>query len=527
MKEVKDSWVGRTLGGRYKILNVIERGGMGVVYRAQQIAIDREVAVKMLRSDISSDPKWVARFRREAQACSALAHPNTIRLYDYGQTTRGDFYMVMELLKGRSLHALINSEAPISAPRVLRIMMQCCASLSEAHDVGIVHRDVKPENIYIEKLAGNQDFVKLFDFSIAKYSDLSLTAAGTIMGTPEYMSPEQADGIDVDHRSDIYSLGVVAYIMLKAAPLFQGAPLEVLRKHMSVAPAPLPASVPEPVAKLVLSCLAKNPNDRPSSALELLEAAHVWLSEIDSTADLSGDPSLRNTLSSMPFKTGTSQMPTTAPPKTVVKTMLGAVGQAVVFGESFTAPSEVLRKPPRTLLHVAGGPTRDAIESAAVQRRTPPQQLAMAPQQLATPPQQLVTPPQQLATPPQQLVTPPQQLVTPPQLAMAPQQQAAIVTQPAPVRAPDIGAQASPPPARANTNHPTVPPEATPATAIERPAALAPTAKAELLIAEPHHPGESFSAITQRGKSPIFWIFCALLAFGVGFAAFYLATRVG
>lgn len=496
MRQEKDRWIGRTIGGRYKILAVIEQGGMGVVYRALQIAIDREVAIKMLRSDIASDSNWVERFQREAQACSALAHPNTIRLYDYGQTTRGDFFMVMELLKGRSLHALINSEAPIAAPRVLRILMQCCASLSEAHSVGIVHRDIKPENIYVESLAGNQDFVKLFDFSIAKHSNFALTAAGTILGTPEYMSPEQADGVKVDHRSDIYSLGVVAYIMLRGGPLFPfGPPLEILRRHMTEIPAPLPDFVPSPIAKLVLSCLEKNPDDRPSSALELLEAAQVWLSNLDPTADLASEPSLRNTINSMPYKTGTSQMPAApAPAKSVVKTMLGAVGASELLQiENYSKTQASKRKKPNTLLHAGGGPSLQPEHARETKQIAP----SVALPGVCTTQDGLG---QSRAAAPQQSAVPQQS---------APHQQSAV-----PQQQPKQAPSASVP---AGSSQATLPPQV----GAWQPISASPQ------VAEPHSPGDSFHAITQRSKSPLFWIFCALLAFGLGFAAFYLATKVG
>lgn len=323
-----NSWVGRTLGGRYQILEPIGEGGMGVVYRARQLSVDREVAIKMMHARAAQDPQWTERFQSEAKACSLLTHPNTIRLYDFGQTTRGNFYMVMELLRGSSLSDVIQREAPMPSARVLRILMQCCASLSEAHKTGIIHRDIKPENIWILELEGTTDFVKLFDFSIAKRSDVSMTATGMIMGTPQFMSPEQGRGEAIDLRSDLYSLGVVAYAMLSGQLPFNDAdPLEVLRMHQTMAVPPLPAHIPNSVAKLVMSCLDKSPARRPASAPALLEASRIWLTEIDPTLDVSSDPVLKNTL-----VTGGPTVDMPAPGPTYkraapnAKTMLGAAG---------------------------------------------------------------------------------------------------------------------------------------------------------------------------------------------------------
>lgn len=270
---------------------------MGVVYRAKQVSIDRVVAIKMMHARAAQDPQWVDRFHSEAKACSLLTHPNTVRLYDFGQTTLGNLYMVMEFLEGRSLQEVIEQESPMPAARVLRILMQCSASLSEAHAAGVIHRDIKPENIIVRDLAGATDFIKLFDFSIAKRADHAMTVAGMVFGTPQFMSPEQARGKEIDHRSDLYSLGVVAYAMLSATlPFHHQDAIEILKMHQSAEVPPLPDYVPSSVARVVMACLEKQPSRRPASALALLEASKVWLTQLDPTLDVASDPVLKNTL---------------------------------------------------------------------------------------------------------------------------------------------------------------------------------------------------------------------------------------
>jgi len=186
LPQVNDPLVGTVVDGRYEIQQRVGEGGMGVVYRARQISIDRIVAIKMLSQQMAKDPNWVKRFNQEAKACSRLQHPNTIRMFDFGQTPEGRLYMAMEFLDGQSLRQAI-SAGPMAAVRVLKILIQCCASLSEAHSFGIVHRDIKPDNVFLLNLAGSPDFVKLLDFSVAKLlqeNDAMRTQAGVVFGTP-------------------------------------------------------------------------------------------------------------------------------------------------------------------------------------------------------------------------------------------------------------------------------------------------------------------------------------------------------
>ncbi len=370
----RNSWIGRTLSGRYHILDVIGHGGMGVIFRARQLSVDRLVAIKMMHARASQSEDNVARFHREAQACSKLTHPNTIRLYDFGQTTLGNFYMVMELLEGRSLRQVIQDEAPISAPRVLRMMMQCCASLAEAHAAGIIHRDIKPENIFVIDRPDAQDSIKLLDFSIAKLANAQMTAIGTVFGTPQYMSPEQTHGGGIDGRSDIYSLGIVAYAMLSnTLPFHHSEPIEVLKMHRSSPVPPLPAAVPDMVAKVVMGCLQKNPDQRPASAMALLEACKVWLTTLDPNLDIAADPVLKNTLidPGPPASMPTNDIPTSS--FTQQSTLLGVEPT----GTAIKAAPRARESSLPTLLHASSGvsarlPSRSEVRSEAHSTPMPP-----------------------------------------------------------------------------------------------------------------------------------------------------------
>jgi hypothetical protein len=169
---------------------------MGVVYKARQVSIDRVIAIKVLNPQMAADPTWVQRFSNEARACSRLQHPNTIRMFDFGQTQDGRFFMTMEFLEGQVLRTAINNQ-PMAPNRVMKILIQCCASLAEAHAIGIIHRDIKPDNVFLLNMAGSPDFVKLLDFSVAKLlqeGGQMKTQAGVVFGTPQYMSPEQGRG---------------------------------------------------------------------------------------------------------------------------------------------------------------------------------------------------------------------------------------------------------------------------------------------------------------------------------------------
>jgi serine/threonine-protein kinase len=282
MMAAPDPLVGKTLADRFEILERIGEGGTGVVYRAKQLSVDRVIAIKVLGAHVSTDPSWVKRFHNEARAASRLDHPNTVRLIDFGQTKEGLLFIAMEFLSGRSLRAEIEKLGRLPPNRVLRILSQMCASLSEAHNQGIIHRDIKPDNVYLVDMKGAGDYVKVLDFSVAKLDapDAQVTRAGVVFGTPQYMSPEQGRGVPLDARSDIYAVGVVAYEMLTGKPPFDAKiPTEVVMMHLRDKPAPL-TGLPPQLTTLVMKALEKDAARRQQSAEELDNECQQCLAEL-------------------------------------------------------------------------------------------------------------------------------------------------------------------------------------------------------------------------------------------------------
>jgi serine/threonine protein kinase len=241
------------LGGEFRILDKIGTGGMGSVYRAAQPAMSRMVAIKILHPQLALRKDLISRFRREARAMSQLTHPNTVKVFMYGQL-EGDnsLYIVMEHLEGQNLSRIVKREGPLSVPRAITILIQVCGALQEAHEKGIVHRDLKPENIFLCRNGGIADFPKVLDFGLAKITEtelrpgsIQLTQEGMVFGTPEFMSPEQAQGKTLDHRSDIYSLAVILYEALTTKLPFRAqTPMDYLQKHVLEPPIPLDGRVP-------------------------------------------------------------------------------------------------------------------------------------------------------------------------------------------------------------------------------------------------------------------------------------------
>jgi serine/threonine protein kinase len=278
-----DPLIGTVLDGRYQMLARLGEGGMGVVYKARQTSIDRTLALKMLNPQMAQDPTWVQRFYNEAKACSRLQHPNTIRMYDFGQTSDGRLFMTMEFLDGISLRAAID-QGPMTGERVAKIIIQCCASLAEAHSLGIIHRDIKPDNVFLLTHAGAADYVKLLDFSVAKLlqeGDRMHTQAGMVFGTPQYMSPEQGRGLPLDARSDLYALGILAFEMLTGSvPFHDDNPMTVIQMHLRSELPPMPASVPHSVQQLVRRATEKDAARRYQSAGEMMQYAQQAFAEL-------------------------------------------------------------------------------------------------------------------------------------------------------------------------------------------------------------------------------------------------------
>lgn len=279
-----DPFVGKVIDGRYEIQAKVGEGGMGVVYRARQVSIDRVIALKMLSPQMAADPNWVQRFYNEAKACSRLQHPNTIRMFDFGQTAEGRLFMTMEFLDGSGLRQAIQ-QGPFAGQRVIKILIQCCASLAEAHSIGIIHRDIKPDNVFLLNMPGSPDFVKLLDFSVAKLlqeGDKMHTQAGVVFGTPQYMSPEQGRGLPLDARSDLYALGILAYEMLTGrVPFNDENPMSVIQMHLRNEVPPMPAQIPYPVQQVVRRALEKDPARRYQSAGEMMQHCQQVFSELN------------------------------------------------------------------------------------------------------------------------------------------------------------------------------------------------------------------------------------------------------
>jgi eukaryotic-like serine/threonine-protein kinase len=274
-----DDYIGRTVASKYRVEQMIGEGGMGKVYKATQIALDKPVVLKVLRQALLSDQRTVARFQREAKAASRLNHPNSISVLDFGQAEDGAMYIAMEYVQGKDLHHILSREWPLSESRVIRIMGQVLSALADAHSASVIHRDLKPENIMVEQRRGGEpDFVKVLDFGIAKIIDGSnddgpaLTRAGFVCGTPEYMSPEQARGAHLDHRSDLYAVGVIVYqLMTGMLPFDSDSAVGFATKHLTEVPLTPSrrrpdARVSPAMERLIMKALAKNPDDRPQTA---------------------------------------------------------------------------------------------------------------------------------------------------------------------------------------------------------------------------------------------------------------------
>ncbi|TNF27208.1 MAG: serine/threonine protein kinase, partial [Deltaproteobacteria bacterium] len=284
-----DPLIGQVIGGHYRVDSRIGEGGMGTVYRATQLAMRRQVALKVLRAQVSKEEKvqLVQRFRREALATSKLRHPNTVSVYDFGETSDGMLYMVLELLEGEILTQVIRSGAPLPAERVAYIGKQIAKSLAEAHEVGIVHRDLKPDNIFICNYHGDPDFTKVMDFGIARLLEgddgQQVTRTGMMVGTPRYIAPEQAMARKVTPAADLYALGVILFEMLLGrAPFEADSAMGLAMAHVNdpipdvVVPG-LPKELNEAWRGLVHALLEKNPKKRPQQAGEV---AH-WLSQLE------------------------------------------------------------------------------------------------------------------------------------------------------------------------------------------------------------------------------------------------------
>lgn len=271
-----DPLIGRTIGGRYLVVERIGAGGMATVYRAHHEVVGRDVALKFLAPELAVDPTARQRFLREARAANRIQHEHIISITDFGETEDGLVYLVMELLVGEPLGRLVyRARGPVDLARTLDITMQIASALGRAHELGVIHRDIKPDNVFLVPREGAADFVKLVDFGLAHMrGELRLTVRGSIIGTAEYMSPEHARGEPAGPGVDLYALGCVLFEMLTGRLPFLGAPDEIIGKHLrAMAPAPsrYAPNLPSEVDALVLALLAKSPAQRPRSAFQVYE----------------------------------------------------------------------------------------------------------------------------------------------------------------------------------------------------------------------------------------------------------------
>jgi serine/threonine-protein kinase len=293
-----DPMIGRTLAGRFHIESRLAEGGMATVYRATEDGDPpRTVAVKVLRSELARDGTFVSRFRREARLAARLVHPSIVELFEHG-SEGSDHFLVMELLEGEDLFDRLAREGRLDERTAMSIVAQVCDALATAHGEGIIHRDLKPENIFLTGAPGGEPQVKVLDFGIAKLlepeplahgaSTPNLTRVGTILGTPEYMSPEQCKSEEPGPRSDVYGCGVLLYVMLTGRPPFvDRSPVVVAARQVGEAPAPphllRPGLDPE-LEAVILRTLAKDPRQRPASAAHLADLLRARLQAMDSPA---------------------------------------------------------------------------------------------------------------------------------------------------------------------------------------------------------------------------------------------------
>jgi len=339
--------VGQLIGGRYKLKKRIAIGGMGEVWQAEDEVILRDVAIKILKQEYMGDPGFLERFRTEARHAAMVNHPGIANVFDYGEDA-GWAYLVMELVPGDSLARILETKKSLPADQVLDIVAQTGRALYEAHEAGLVHRDIKPGNLLITPTGE----VKITDFGIARVADqVGLTATGQVMGTVQYLAPEQATGKPATPSTDIYSLGIVAYEALAGKRPFTGdSQMEIAMAQINESPPALDASIDERVQILVMSCLAKKPNQRPESALALAKRAETILgaqARHPAAEALTGVvPQVSSetaVLSTADPKTAEQEKPPVVWPWVAVIILLGittvTVVMAIVFGSNQPSPT--------------------------------------------------------------------------------------------------------------------------------------------------------------------------------------------
>ncbi len=294
-----DAFVDTKIDGKYQVLENVGQGGMSIVYKAMQTAMNRIVALKMLKMGLSSDPIFAQRFTREASLLGKLNHPNIVTVFDSGMTPQGNLYLAMDFLSGPTLQDILDKSGAIPVERAAPLILQICDALNHAHKRDIIHRDLKPGNIMIETDHRGEEVVKIVDFGLAKMGEGSerLTRAGELWGSSFYMSPEQCNGSESDARSDIYSFGIVMYQMLTGKVPFRGSGfMETVSKQLSEPPPPLRMTkadlvLPDMTERILFKCLEKAPEDRFQNVADLKSALQSALPEpVKPEKDLSSRP---------------------------------------------------------------------------------------------------------------------------------------------------------------------------------------------------------------------------------------------
>ena len=356
---VSDPRIGQIVAGRFKVEELIGQGGMGKVFRARHLTLDRSVCLKMLKPSVLEDPTVVGRFEREAMAASRLNHPNSIQVLDFGRNDAdGALYLAMEYVEGKDLKAVLRDEWPVPEKRLCHIMAQVLAALGEAHAHNVIHRDLKPENIMVEQRRNQPDFVRVLDFGIARVLDSDLprlTRKDVVCGTPQYMAPEQATGGQLDARCDLYSVGIMLYQMVTGQVPFDGpSSMDVLTRQVHETPVPPRrrqprAAISPALESLILRVLSKDPAERPQSAEEfrklLLGVPHG--SELASGRAIPAKPSAQSS-------------PPLPPPRSARRFRLALAGAAAAM--ALVAGLALIRSSPV--------PMRNAVRAAELVRRS-------------------------------------------------------------------------------------------------------------------------------------------------------------
>jgi serine/threonine-protein kinase len=368
-----DTLIGRELDGRYTIVHKLGQGGMGSVYRGTQHSVGRDVAIKVVTPSLVSDAMVVKRFLREAKLASRLSHPNAVSVLDFGQTDDGLFFLVMELVEGRTLDQVLAADRVLAPARIVRIGTQICDALEGAHALQIVHRDLKPANVMV--MATGRDLVKVLDFGLAKSltpdaGKTTMTNAGVLLGTPAFMPPELVTGQICDERADLYSLGCVLYLAASGEyPFVAGSVHELISMHASEPPTPLDR-VPPGLSAVIHRMLAKHPGDRFQTAAEAREALESSLSSdverpdptliagpatiLGWTRDMVAQPDTdRDLRTTMPALIGLQSVaPTAKPARSKLPLIVGAivlVAAAAAIAFSLTRNSDPPPPPPAPL----------------------------------------------------------------------------------------------------------------------------------------------------------------------------------